>query len=72
MQKSPLHILQIAKNIGMIELQIVQHRNLRRIMNEFTALIKKSAVVLIALNHKGISDRAEVIPHGRIHRHSPN
>src|SRR3954466_13320046 len=52
MVKLPLYVSQIAEDVSMVELQIVQNGGFRAVMNEFGALVKKSGVVLVCLNDK--------------------
>ena len=40
----------IIKDIGMIKLEIVQHSNLRSIVDKLAAFVKESRVILIALD----------------------
>ena len=44
--------LKVFKNIGMIELQIIEHAGLWPIVNKLTALVEKSGVVFIGFDHK--------------------
>ncbi len=70
MTKSALHILEIAKDIRMIELQVVQHRDVRRVVDKLAALVEKRAVVFIPLDHERIGHRTQMITRGRIKRHA--
>src|SRR5581483_1268019 len=70
MAESPLHVGQVAKNVGVVEFEIVEHRDVRRVMDELAALIEESAVVFVALNHEGVGGGAEMAAGGRILRHS--
>ena len=51
--EAALYILQITKNIGMVELQIVQRHDLRAIVDKLAALVEKGRVILVALDDKG-------------------
>ena len=66
MIEGSLHIREVAENIGVVKLQIIQHRDMWRIMDELAALVEQRAVVLVALDHKRIGLRAEVVSHRRI------
>ena len=52
MMKLRLDCGQIRKNIGVVEFQIVQHRNLRPVMHELRSLVEKGGVIFIRLDHK--------------------
>jgi len=65
-----LHVGQIAEDVGVVELQIVEHRDVRRVVDEFAALVEKRAVVLVALDHERIVEHAEVVAHRRIDGHA--
>ena len=69
MPKGALHILQIAKDIRMIELEIVQNGDPGTIMDELAALVEESGVILIALDHKR-TPRSELRPSGKIVGHA--
>ena len=45
-----MNLPKILKYIRMIELQIINDRDLRQIMHELAALIKKSSVIFVALS----------------------
>ena len=42
--------LQVFKNIGVIELEVVDDRDLRQVMDELAALIEKGGVVFVAFD----------------------
>ena len=69
-QKCPLYVCQITKNIRMVELEIVNDRDMWSVVDKFAPLVEKRAVVFIALDHKRIVGCAEVVPHRWIERHS--
>ncbi len=41
---------QVFKNVGVVELQIVQHQGARPVVDEFAALVEKSGVVFVGLD----------------------
>ena len=43
---------EIRKNIGVIKLEIVQHRNLSAVMQKLGAFVEKRSVILIRFDHK--------------------
>ncbi len=47
-----LNRLQIVKDVGVIELKVVEDQRARRVVYELGALIKERAVILVGLNHK--------------------
>ena len=51
--KLPLDRFDIGKNVGVIEFQIIQHGDLRPVVDKFRTLVEKSRVVLICLDHEG-------------------
>ena len=46
---------QIVKDVGVIELQVVQNGCARVVMDKLAAFVKKRSVVFISLNHKGLA-----------------
>jgi hypothetical protein len=45
-----LHVRQVAEDIGVVELQIVEHGDMGRVVDELAALVEERAVVFVALN----------------------
>src|SRR5258708_33844790 len=43
---------QVGENVGVIELQVVQHRDPRKVMDELAALVKKCGVVFVGLDYE--------------------
>ena len=52
MVELPLDRRQIVKDVGVIELQVVQHGRARAVVHELAALVEKRRVVLVGLNHE--------------------
>src|SRR4051812_7555813 len=50
--EAELDFVEVAKNIGVIELDIVYDQQLGEIMNELRALVEKRGVVFVALDHE--------------------
>ena len=61
MMKLTLDHHQIIKDIGMVELKIVQYQSPGPVMDKFGSLIKEGGIVLIRLHHKegGLSQGAQ-------------
>ena len=49
---------QVFKNVGVIELKVVQDGRARSVMNKLAALVKKRGVVFIGFNYKVVSSVA--------------
>ena len=62
---------QVGKNIGMVELEIVEHGGRREVMNELAALVEKRRVVFIGLDDKGFA-RAQARGYAKIQRYATN
>lgn len=43
---------EVVKNVGVIELQIIDNDNFRKVMQEFAAFIEKSSVIFVAFENK--------------------
>src|SRR3546814_3317938 len=52
MMELPLDGAEIREDIRVIELQIVQDGSTRAVVDEFAALVKEGAVVLVGLHHE--------------------
>src|SRR5690606_19199260 len=47
-----LDILQVAKNIGMVELEIAEDRGAWQVMDELLAIVEEGTVIFIGLDHE--------------------
>ena len=72
MGKRALHVGEVAKNIRVIELEVVEHGNTRRVVNELAPLVEEGAVVFVAFDHERIGGTAEVRTNGRVLWHAAN
>jgi hypothetical protein len=75
---------QVVKDVGVVELQIVQHRRARAVMHELAALVEKGGVVFVGLNDKqragverpfacdGALRGAQAGRHPEVQRHAAN
>ena len=70
MAEGALHVGEIAEYVGVVELKIVEHRDVRRIVDELAALVEKRAVVFVALDDERVSRRAKMAAGRRILRHA--
>src|SRR6185369_15677196 len=43
---------EIVENVGVVELDVVDHKQFRQVMDELRALVEKGAVIFVALDHK--------------------
>jgi hypothetical protein len=59
----------IGEDVGMIEFEIVENRDLRVVMDELRALIEEGGVVLVGLNDK-VRARAEPCRHAEVLGHT--
>src|SRR5438552_765582 len=50
--KAQFDFFETAKNISVIELDIIHHDQFGQVMDELRALVEKSRVVLVAFDHK--------------------
>ncbi len=53
-----LNRAQVGINVGVIELEVVQHRHAGAVVNKLRALVKKRRVVFVSLDHKPIGPGA--------------
>ena len=44
--------LEIVENVGVVELDVVDHEQLGQVMDELRALVEKRGVVFVALDHE--------------------
>ena len=75
MVELPLDGGEIIKNVGVIELQVVQHRGAGAVVDELAALVEKRGVVLVGLDHEqgpGLAChlRAQAGRNAKIQRHT--
>src|SRR4029077_12478445 len=61
--------LQVSEDVGVVELQVVQDRDVRKIVDELAALVEKCGVVLVGLDHEWATV-SEPGRDGEIERHS--
>ena len=66
---------QVGEDVGMVELQVVEHRRARPVMHELAALVEERRVVLVCLDHEQRSlvrfnGRAQSCRHAEIQRHA--
>src|ERR1700709_597161 len=52
MAEAGLDLIEVAKNIRVIELDIIHDYQLRQVMNELRPLVEKRGVVFVAFDHK--------------------
>ena len=69
MVELPLDGLQVVKNVSVVEFQVVQDGGARAVMDKLAALIKKSGVVFVRLDHKG-GPAPKAGRHGKIQRYA--
>ena len=62
--------VEVAEDVRVVELEVVEHRDVRRVVDELAALVEERAVVLVALDHERVGRRAEVAAGRRILRHA--
>jgi hypothetical protein len=70
MRKSPLHILEVPKDIGVVEFEVVEYGDVRLVVDEFATLIEERAVVLVTLDDKGVRGCAKVASIRRVLGHT--
>ena len=68
--KRAQNVLKVAENIRVVHLDIVDYENLRLIVDEFTALVEKGAVVLVALDDERSRCAAKMRARRQIARHA--
>ena len=47
-----LHVPKVAEDVGMVELEVVQHQCARAVVHEFRPLVEERGVVLVGLDHE--------------------
>jgi hypothetical protein len=60
---------QVVKDVGVVELQVVQHGGARAVMHELAALVEEGGVVFVGFDHERRGPRQAWRP-GRTHRNS--
>ena len=48
--EGPLHIREIAEDVGVVEFKIIEHRDVGGVVDELAALVEERAVVFVALD----------------------
>ena len=69
MLKLPLNRRQVVKNIGVVELQIVQNGGARTVVDEFAAFVEEGGVVLVGLYDKAFAS-TQLSGHTKIQRNA--
>ena len=52
MVELPLNRLQVVKNVGVVEFQVVQNGGARAVMHKLAAFVEKRSVVFVGFDHK--------------------
>ncbi len=68
MVELPLDGRQIRKDVGVVELKVIQDRRARTVVNEFRAFVEKGAVILIRFDHEK-RRIAQACRYGEVLRH---
>ena len=55
MTKGALHIFEISEDVGVIELKIVEYRDLWAVVDKLATLIEEGLVILVAFNDESFA-----------------
>ncbi len=51
----PLDGVEVVEDVGVVELEVVQHRRARAVVHELAALVEEGGVVLVCFDHEGLA-----------------
>ncbi len=60
---------QVVKNVGVVELQVVEHGGARPVVDEFAAFVEEGGVVFVRFDDEAFS-QAQACGHAEVHRHA--
>ena len=69
MRERAQDIVEVAEDVGVVELAVINGEDMRQVLNELTAFIEKGRVVFVALDDKRAAGLAGVRAVGEVTRH---